>query len=160
MQQQAMQALLISSVTKRLEAREQSVKAAESMAAATAKVWERQVLELVKKAKVTTQEAWDQAQAAEAAVKAKDEAEQRAFEAKNKLLQAYAEGESREMLTKNLEEARAKLADTEEKLAQALDDLKASEERYEDMENQVLFSSERESLRRSLSSLAKRRNAD
>lgn len=95
---------------------------------------------------------------AEAAVKAKDEAEARAFDARRKLLDVHAEEESKDILKANLAEAIEQLKRKQQQVAELNAKLEEADKKYDEMENSLLFSSERESLRRSLSALAKRKS--
>jgi hypothetical protein len=96
---------------------------------------------------------------AEAAVRAQAEAETLAFESRQKLLELYTQEESKEIMATSLAVTRAQLETTETELAEALMKLEASEKKFVELEEKVLYSSERESLRMSLASRVKRRES-
>jgi chromosome segregation ATPase len=96
---------------------------------------------------------------AEEAVRNRDKAEAQAFESRNKLLQFYTEEESKEILKSGLEEARSQIAIMEDKIEALTLALEKSQREREEIEEKILYSSDRESLKMSLASLAKRRKA-
>lgn len=95
---------------------------------------------------------------ADSAVKAQEDAERQAFESRRKLLDLYAQEEAKEILKDNLDSTQAELTQTQESLAQALAQLADWEKKYEELENKLLYSSERDILKRSLANLAQRKS--
>ena len=95
---------------------------------------------------------------AEAAVKAQEEAEKQAFESRRKLLDTYAQEEAKEILKTNLETAQEELQQTQEELEAARAEIAAWQTKYDELENKLLYSSERDILKRSLANLAQRKS--
>lgn len=95
---------------------------------------------------------------AEAAVKAQEEAEKQAFESRRKLLDTYAQEEAKEILKGNLESTQEELRQTQEELEAARAEIAAWQTKYDELENKLLYSSERDILKRSLANLAQRKS--
>lgn len=95
---------------------------------------------------------------AEAAVKAQEEAERQAFESRRKLLDLYAQEEAKEILKDNLEVAQTELSTTQEQLAAALAQVAEWQKKHDELENKLLYSSERDILKQSLANLAQRKS--
>lgn len=95
---------------------------------------------------------------AEAAVKAQQAAEQLAFESRRKLLDSYAETEGKEILKDNFEEAQARLNALESELEASRRLAAEWESKHKELEEKMLYSSERDILKRSLENIAKRKS--
>ena len=92
------------------------------------------------------------------AIKAKDVAEQQAFESRSKLLDLYADGEAKDIFKDSLDDAQATMKSQVAEIEQLKAELTQTRQDMEDLKNNVLYSSKRENLRDSLSALAKRRS--
>lgn len=92
------------------------------------------------------------------AVKAKDVAEQQAFESRSKLLDLYADGEAKDIFKDSLDDAQATMKSQAAEIERLKAELVQTRQDMEDLKNNVLYSSKRENLRDSLSALAKRRS--
>lgn len=92
------------------------------------------------------------------ALKAKEIAEQQAFESRSKLLDLYADGEAKDIFKDSLDEAQATMKAQAAEIEQLRAELEQTRQDMIEMKDKVLYSSKRENLRDSLSALAKRRS--
>lgn len=92
------------------------------------------------------------------ALKAKEEAEQQAFESRTKLLDLYADGEAKDIFKDSLDEAQATIKTQTAQIEELQAELAQARQDLIDVKDKVLYSSKRENLRDSLSALAKRRS--